>query len=256
MMFQTPAPVTAPAVVLRHYVEAHASQGAAVDAQFVYAVSNSKVVKLDKATGARVGEWSGDPARFPHINSCEAIGGELVCASSNYPKTPMRSSVVTLDPVTMTLKRERPLPDGPGSVTWVDRRDGLWWVGFANYDGKGGEPGRDHTATALVAYDAAWRVKRRWRFPAALLQRFAPHSTSGGGWGADGLLYVTGHDRPELYALRPSRSGDDLKWVATIPLSIEGQAVTWSHRGRELYGVSRKSGDVVVMRVPPVAPPS
>ncbi|CAN5190458.1 hypothetical protein BH09PSE2_BH09PSE2_05260 [soil metagenome] len=257
MLLQTPSPITAPAEVIRRYPDAHATHGAAVDARFVYAVSNSKVTKLDKATGAKVGEWLGDPSRFPHINSCAVIAGDLVCASSNCPATPMRSAVVTLDPVAMTLKAERVLPGAPGSVTWIDRRGSVWWVGFANYDGKGGEPGRDHTASAVVSYDAKWRMKATWRFPEVVLERFAPHSSSGGGWGPDGRLYITGHDLPELYALRLPRKGDRLEFVATVPVAVEGQAVAWDRTAAcDLYGVSRKTGEIVAMRVPPVSPPS
>lgn len=250
------APTTAPAEVLRRYSDTHASQGVAVDATSLYAVSNSHIAKFDKASGAKGAEWTGDPMQFPHINACAVIDKALLCASSNYPKTPMQSAILSFDPVAMTLTHIQPLPDAPGSVTWVDRHAGRWWAGFANYDGRGGEPGRDHTATALVVYDDAWRPVGRWRFPPALLDRFAPHSTSGGGWGADGLLYVTGHDKPELYALRLPRAGDTLELVATVPVAVEGQAVAWDHgAARQLYGVSRKTGEVIAMRIPPVAKP-
>lgn len=237
-----------PPAVLRRY-DAHASQGVAVDARHIYAVSNSRVVKLDKRTGREVGRWTGDPVRFPHINSCAVIARELVCASSNYPATPMASTVEVIDPATMRLKRSIPLPDAAGSITWVDRRAGRWWVGFANYDGRGGEAGHDHTATALVAYDDAWRPRASWRYPPTVLARFAPHSTSGGGWGPDGRLHVTGHDRPELYALRVPEGGGVLEHVGTSALAVEGQAVAWDWTAPGvLYGVSRRTGEVVAMR--------
>ena len=37
-----------------------------------------------------------------------------------------------------------------GSLTALDRHDGKWWAVFAHYDGKGGEPGRDHRYTMLA----------------------------------------------------------------------------------------------------------
>jgi hypothetical protein len=120
---------------------------------------------------------------------------------------------------------------------------------FANYDGRGGEPGRDHRHTLLVKFDDAWRRTQAWRFPPTVLDRFAPHSSSGGGWGDDGLLYVTGHDAPELYALR--LAGGALKHVATIPIQAEGQAVAWdASQPRILFGVSRARRQVVAMRIP------
>ncbi|CAN5238887.1 hypothetical protein BH11PSE2_BH11PSE2_03130 [soil metagenome] len=240
------------ATPIRRYADTHASQGVAVDARFIYAVSNSSIVKFDKASGRQVAAWKGDPERYPHINSCAVIGPELICASSNYPTTPMTSTVEVFDPRGMTHLRSITLADAPGSLTWVDRKDGRWWAAFANYDGKGGVAGRDHRATALVAYDASWRPKARWRFPEAVLDRFSPRSTSGGGWGDDGLLYVTGHDRAELYALRVPSDGGELELVDTLAIAAEGQAIAWDKSAsRVLFGISRASGEVLAMRIPP-----
>lgn len=96
---------------------------------------------------------------------------------------------------------------------------------FANYDAKGGEPGRDHRYTTLVRYEDAWRRTESWFLPATVLERIAPMSISGSGWGPDGRLYLTGHDRPELYALTMPRGGAVLDHVATIPIEAAGQAI-------------------------------
>jgi hypothetical protein len=234
------------AVELRRYPAPEANQGVAVDARHFYAVDDSRIAKYEKASGRKVAEWVGDPEKFPHLNSCEAIAGDLVCASSNYPQTPMSSSVEIFDPRRMVHLRSLPLGHQGGSLTWVDRKGGAWWAAFANYDGRGGEPGRDHRATILVRFDDAWRRTGTWTFPEAVLERFAPKSSSGGGWGPDGLLYVTGHDRRELYALRLPRTGSVLDHVATLPVPIEGQAVAWDRsRPRVLFGVSRAQREVV-----------
>lgn len=253
-------PVTAPSAELHRRPAPEANQGVAVDAWHFYVVDDSRIGKYDKATGRKVGEWIGDPLRFPHLNSCEIVSRDLVCASSNYPKIPMASSVEIFDPRRMVHRRSIALGqkeggEPPGSLTWVDRKDGAWWAAFANYDGRGGEPGRDHRATALVRFDDAWRRTGAWTFPQTVLDRFSPKSTSGGGWGEDGLLYVTGHDRPELYVLRLPRAGSVLEHVATIPIPVEGQAIAWDRtQSRVLFGISRASHEVVVMRV--TAPPN
>ena len=62
------------ATALRRYPAPQARQGVAVGAQFLYAVSNHEIVKYDKHSGERLGQWRGDPQRFPHINSCALIG--------------------------------------------------------------------------------------------------------------------------------------------------------------------------------------
>ncbi|MET0337312.1 MAG: hypothetical protein ABW063_06075, partial [Caulobacter sp.] len=84
-------------------MESGASQGVAVDAGHIYAVSNFRITKFDKATGAKVAEWVGTKERFPHINSCAVLAKELVCAASNFPATPMTSSVEIFDPKTLKL---------------------------------------------------------------------------------------------------------------------------------------------------------
>lgn len=106
----------------------------------VYAVSNWSIVRYDKASGEKQAEWTGDRARFPHINSCSLIDADLVCASSNFPATPQLSTVEVFDPVDLHRKRSVALGMGTGSITWADRHDGSWWALFANYDGRGGKP--------------------------------------------------------------------------------------------------------------------
>jgi len=41
---------------------------------------------------------------------------------------------------------------------------------------------------------------------------------------------VTGHDRPELYALRVPDLGGVLEHVATIAIPTDGQAIAWNPR--------------------------
>lgn len=232
------------------FLAPEARQGAAADAAHVYAIDNSVIAKYDKATHARLAEWKGDPLRFPHMNACAAIGAELVCALSNYPQTPMKSSVEVFDTATMTHTRSIPLDGAPGSITWVDRKDGAWWAGFANYDGRGGEAGRDHTASAVVRFDANWSPQQTWRFPPEVLARFAPYSNSGGGFGADGLLYATGHDRPEIYALKIDPASPVMSLVETLPIPVEGQAVAWDPaQPGVMWGISRKNREVVAFRL-------
>ncbi len=239
------------AELVRRYDAAEASQGVAADATALYAVGNSEIGRYDRATGRKTGVWSGDPRVYPHLNSCVAIGGELVCASSNYPATPMISTVEVFDPEKLIHLRSIHLGHQAGSLTWMLRHDGAWWGGFANYDGHGGEPGRDHTATALVRFDDDWKVTARWSFPAGVLDRLAPRSASGGVWGDDGLLYLSGHDRAEIYAMRVPRDGSVLTHVATIASPIEGQAIALDPADpRLMFGVSRRMRQVVAVRLP------
>jgi hypothetical protein len=256
---QPPAPRPAVAQLQAREVARHvapeARQGVAVDERHFYAVVNSRIGKYEKDSGKKVAEWIGDRRRITHLNSCAVIERELVCANSNFPQVPMASSVEIFDPKTMHHIRSIPLGMRLGSLTWLDRKDGQWWAGFANYDDKGGEPGRDHRFTMVVTFDDQWRMTGGYRFPDSVLERFAPTSNSGGAWGPDGLLYVTGHDAPEIYVLRQPGEGPTLEHVATIAAPLEGQAWAWDRSApRRIFGITRKTGEVVVMDIPPVPP--
>jgi hypothetical protein len=212
---------------VRRIVAPEASQGVAAGRHDVYAISNHEIGTYDKRTGERIDHWEGDPAHFKHMNSCALEGRELWCAASNYPDVPMQSMIEIFDAQRLRHKRTIPLEGFTGSLTVLNRHAGKWWAVFANYDGKGGEPGRDHRQTLLVELDAKLHETRRFIFPADILERFAPRSCSGAQWGVDGLLYVTGHDRPELYAIRVPKTGTLLEHVATYAIPTNGQAIDW-----------------------------
>lgn len=198
--------------------------------------------------------WTGDPVRFPHLNSCAIVARDLVCAASNYPVVPMASRIEFFDPVTLRHRRTialGSLPGSlPGSLTVIDRHGGAWWAVLANYDGRGGAPGRDHRQTVLVKLDRHFRSVQTWRFPAEVLARFAPRSCSGAAWGKDGLLYASGHDRTEIYGLRLPASGDVLELVRTVPVPTAGQAIDWDPAEPNLlWSIDRKGRRLVATRI-------
>jgi hypothetical protein len=104
----------------------------------------------------------------------------------------------------------------------------------------------------LVEFDDDWRQTGGWAFPADLMQKLAVRgfSVSGGAYGPGGLLYVTGHDNTALYVLSMPEAGPTLKWVATIPISAQGQAFSWDPRDPgQLYTLSKAAREVIVGRV-------
>jgi hypothetical protein len=241
------------ATEIRRIPAADAGQGVASDGRYLYAIDNHSIAKLDAATAKEVARWDGDPAIYPHINSCAIDRTILVCAASNFPTTPMTSMIERFEAKSLRHISTQPLGHGYGSLTWVVQHDGDWWACFANYDGRGGEPGRDHRYTTLVRYDRDWQEKAQWHFPPEILERMAPKSASGGAWGDDGLLYVTGHDRPELYALRVPEGGGVLQLVATIATPTGGQAIDWGRASpRMLWSIERTTRELVASRIPSV----
>ena len=234
-----------------------ARQGVAVDAAHVYTIDNRVVAKHDKTTGALAARWEATPEiPLVHLNSGVVRDGKLYCAHSNYPKQPMVSSVEIWDAETLTHIASHSFGITDGSLTWMDWHEGAWWGCFAHYDAPRGLPNRDHRWTRLVRFDEAWRPLESWAFPAVVLERFAPSSASGGAWGPDGLLYVTGHDLHELYTLRLPRGGGVLEHVRTLPTINAGQAIAFDRSGSGLFfGIIRSEKRVVACRWEDLAGP-
>jgi len=236
---------------LRRFDAPAARQGVAVGASHFYAIGNRVITKHDARSGRQVDEWKGsEGGPVIHLNSGVVLDGKLYCAHSNYPAVPMASSIEIFDAGTLEHRGSRSLGIAAGSATWIDRRDDRWWVAFAHYAGRGGEPGKGPEWTTLVAFDEGWRRIAAYTYPPELVARFAGRSNSGGTWGGDGLLYLTGHDAPEVYVLRLPRSGSVLELVEILPAPIAGQGIAWDRsEPGVLYGIVRRDGRVIVSRL-------
>jgi hypothetical protein len=237
----------------RRFPAAEAGQGVVADAEFLYALNNHTIAKYKKTGGERVALWEGgSDGPIIHMNAGVVFGGQLYCAHSNYPTVPMLSSVEIFDTATLKHVASHSFGRTDGSLTWLDRRDGKWIACFVHYGKRGGEPGRGPEWTQIVEFDDDWRRSGGWSLPADLVVHIGPrgYSVSGGAFGPRGLLYVTGHDHPELYVLAFPSAGSSLKWIATIPITTEGQAFGWDPTNPEiLYTIGRKTREVIVGRV-------
>lgn len=244
------------ATTLRAYQAPEADQGAAVDADYFYAVDNSVIGKYAKSDGALVERWIGaNDGPIDHLNSCFEELALLWCANSNYSETPMASSieVFTTDPVDHFTSHSLGLMD-EGSLTWFDRyRDG-WLAAFAHYDGSdGGLAFKGHRFSGIVTFDERWRRTGGWMLPNSILGALAPDAASGGQIGPDGLLYITGHDKPEMYVLAKPKMGPKLVHLATLDIELEGQAFSWDMAAmRTLYAIDRREGLVRAIEIPEI----
>jgi hypothetical protein len=236
-----------------------AGQGAAADADHFYAIVNSAIGKYRKQDGELVKRWaSSRSGPIRHINSCYAEDDLLYCSNSNFPEVPMASSIEIFDAQTMAHQRSFSLGIlEEGSLTWFERLGDGWIAGFAHYDEDGGLDYKDHSFASIVRYDAQWRRIGGWMIPETAIARMQPYAASGGALGADGLLYLTGHDRPEMYVMAAPSMGPKLVHIATITIDVEGQAFTWDKSSSEriVYGISRPNREVRAFRIPPVQIP-
>lgn len=231
----------------------HHLQGVAVDQDYFYAIANFAITKHKKSDGSFISEWDGGKdSIIKHLNSGVVIDHKLYCANSNFPDNPMASSIEIFD--TKTLKHIGSHSFGifAGSATWIDRYDGYWWVVFANYNGKHSAEGRDNHWTTLVKFNDDWNVLESWVFPKKVLEAFAPNSNSGGNWSSDGNLYLTGHDKKEMYLMKLPKSGYTLQLLEVIPVINPGQAIAIdrSQKSRSIfYAVDRQDNSVIVEQI-------
>jgi hypothetical protein len=264
------------AKTLRVYEAPEADQGVAVDVRHFYPVDNTVIAKYDIATGMLIDRWVGpEGGLVRHLNSCLIDVGRLWCANSNYPQTPMGSSVEVFDTATLDHVDTHSLGmTEEGSLTWFDRHRGGWVAGFAHYDREdsvkpqdgslkpqegsvkpqdGSLGYKDHAFSSVVTFDAEWRRTGGWLFPASTLERMAPNAASGGAIGPDGWLYLLGHDRPELYVVGRPPMGPTLIHLATVDLEAEGQAFAWAQDGtRSVFTIDRRKGLVRRVEIPVV----
>ena len=225
-------------------------QGVAVDDAFFYVITNTSVYKHQKEDGSMVAFFDGKKEGImKHLNAGIVRNGKLYCAHSNFPDSPMASSIEIFDTRTMQHIGNHSFGLFGGSVTWIDEKDGYWWVAFANYNGRRSSEGRDNRWTQLVKFTKKWERAASWIYPANILESFAPYSNSGGAWNRNGELYVTGHDRKELYVLEIPASGFTLQYKRTIPTINGGQGIALDKSvktGEVLYAVNREDNSIIV----------
>lgn len=246
------------ALTLEVFDAADADQGVAVTADAFFAVDNAVIARHSRESGDLEARWDGgEDGAIAHLNSCVAIGQRLECANSNYPATPMASSVEYFDVDTLEHVASWSLGvTDAGSLVWTDRLANGRIAGFAHYGKRGGEPFKDNAYSSVVLFDAEWRRTGGYAFPPALTERMAPYAASGGAVHANGLLYVMGHDLPEMYVLARPLSGPYLRHVATIAVEAEGQAFAFDPvEVNVVWVIDRRAGKVRRLRLPDIDVP-
>jgi len=217
----------------RSFAAPEATQAAAADDKFVYAISNRVVAKYDRQTGQLVGRSTGEAS---HLNYGVFYDGKLYCAHSNYPAKPERSEIKVLDPQTMVLSTFKDLGATDGSLTWAIPDKQGWWLNFAHYDA-------DNHRTYLARYEDDKETKR-FTYPPNVIQAFEKRSASGGIW-REGQLLVTGHDARAIYVLRLPTTGTVLESVGAVAAPFTGQGFADDPAGNGLIGIDRAKRRII-----------
>ena len=255
-LYEAQEPVRLEAEQLASWPAVEAGQGAAgVDGEF-YAIVSHAIGRYAQETGTRLAQWLGPrKGLIRHLNSCYVEEESLVCAHSNHPEVPMASSIEVFDAETLEHQWSHSLGlMDEGSLVWFDHLGDGWIAGFAHYNDETGVPYKTNAYSAITTFDAQWRKTGGWMLPNSLVELMAPQAASGGAIGEDGLLYVMGHDRPEMYVLAKPVMGSKLIHVATIDIAAEGQAFAFDpDDARVVFAISRKNRAVRKFRLPTVA---
>ncbi|MFN3591362.1 MAG: phosphodiester glycosidase family protein [Thermaurantiacus sp.] len=244
-----------PATLERIYGAPEARQGVAVDRDHFYAVVNTAIGKYRRSDGALVRRWAAPRGGLiRHLNSCTVVAAELLCANSNHPEVPMGNSVEWFS--TRGLEHLRSHSLGmmdEGSLTFVEPLGDGWLLGMAHYSDATGVPFKPSEYSAIITMDRNWRRTGGWLIPRAIRARMAPQAASGGAIGPDGLLYLFGHSKPEMYVLARPVAGPELVHVATIDLDAAGQAFVFARgEGRRIFAIDRPTATVRVFSLPEV----
>lgn len=225
-----------------------ARQGVAVGEEAIYVVGNSIISRYAKENFTREHTWEcpeGDS--LIHLNDGIVEGGRLWTAHSNYPEVPMQSSLEMWSIPDLDHLGNQSFGIRWGSLTWVDFHEGSWYACFAHYGNRAAEPNRDPSWSQLVQFSEDFTFRQGFTFPASLVERFDRYSSSGGAFGPDGRLYVTGHDNPELYVLELPEFGSELVWVDVIPFPSEGQAFSFDPANPwRIYSILKRDREVIV----------
>jgi len=245
--------------IVQQFAADNAYQAVAVGQESFYAISNVRLTAHDKNTGRVLQQWDDSSqlsSPLSHLDSGVVLDGKLYSAHSNYPSWPMTSSVEVWDMDNMQHIESYSFGVMLGSFTWLDRYNGSWWGAFANYDivQRGmTQPYGETRNTVMVQFDDDFEVLQSWSLPAEILRRMSPMSNSGGSWGGDGYLYLSGHDDPELYVMALPEAGSELDWLATVRLpGLNGQGIAWDRSvdGSILWAILRSTRQVLKIEMP------
>jgi outer membrane protein assembly factor BamB len=232
--------------VIRSWPAKEANQGVAVDATHFYVIDDRALGKYEKATGRKVAEWTAPAGSgVIHMNAGIVAEGRLMVAHSNFPSKPDESSLEYFDTTTLRPTGRKVFAHPVGSLTWAVPEGSGWLACFVHY-----KFNSDTAKSRIVRYDADWKVLAAWAFSPELVARFGSFSSSGGGLGAHGRVWVSGHDAKELYRLMLPEGGGVAKWEGTAAFASSGQAFAWDpSQPAELYSIQRKSREIIVSRL-------
>ena len=220
----------------RIYDAKEAKQGVAIDSKYFYAINNNSIGKYSRKSGKRV-LYKKVP--FKHLNGGKIVNGDLVVVNNPAGK-PEQNALIWLDPSNLQVVDVMQMSFIQGSLTWFDWAWDKWWVCDARY-------GKKVKDTTIYCFNEQWEPMGFWKIPKSLVGDLEPYSLSGGAWFGD-HLYVSGHDKPEMYLLELPKDKLHAKLIQTVQVCFDGQGFVFERGKGKIYVWGIRRDDSVVVR--------
>jgi len=204
-----------------------AYQGVAVSDKFIFVINTNSISKHDKTNYSKLKTKKIDG----HAN-----GGIVLNNMLHITNNPKGSNSIGIYDLDLNFVKSIKI-NVNGSLTWIDFYNNEWWGMVVYYK-------KDVRKTRLVKFNRKWQIVKEWKWPKKILERLYPYSISGGQFNKrNGLLYLTGHDRQEIYIVRINPNSNILELVSIEEIPFSGQGI--SFHGGYLYGIDREKREVI-----------
>lgn len=201
----------------------YAHQGIIASPNYLYVIDNNIIAKLNKS-GETIKIFKS--SKLTHLNGGTYYGNFLYLTHN-----PKGSNSVEY--FNTELKHINSIEmQYPGSLTWIDYYKKNWWGCLAYYD-------KEISKTRIMNFTD----NKSYKLPDKVLERMKPYSNSGGFW-RDDLLYLTGHDKPEIYILELK---DELVLKEIRKTKIKGQGISFD--SGKIYGIDRSKKEIIIENI-------
>jgi len=195
----------------KEYILPEPINSVAIDDSNFYTISNDTVTKYKKKNGKQMVQQ-----KFPskQLKVGKMINGDLVIANCSKNK----NVLLWLNPNDLSIIDALPLTFIEGTVLWIDRYWGEWWVSTV-----------EHNKLHIYCFDDEFQLKGYWRYP-----KGTPVNVTGGGWFGE-YLCVSLKDSPEMIAMELDGDKVNATFIKKIQVCFEGHGFVFEQKHGHVY---------------------
>lgn len=253
----------------------NAVQGVIIDNNFFYPINKQTISKYNIKTGKN--ELSKSFSNHPRINTLHSgisVSDKLfVCNQKINGRN-------TIEVFNKNLEQEYfiNVSGDTGKLVWIDYYKKYWWGCFAHsdkniqntivvefytsaeaigadslitretreFDKESKDPLNSSKTRELDVEKPPphWHIRNRWYLPYKAKKSLFPYSCSGGSFGRDGLLYLTGQFQNKLYVMGFHETSPMMTLNHIKETSLYGGGIDWNRRFQILAGINSETSTV------------